>query len=130
MSVQEAKEKAALARGLVDKQLDHPLAWSHDRRWVDCLIGGNHDETLDAAGVARIFGVGLERLHTTTITAEDVFHTYREREMWSRIRRFRGLALLQRCRGVVRRSASRQLALRLLCQNDCGENQEPRGSHD
>lgn len=46
---------------------------------------------LDAAAVARIFNVNLERLHTTTGTPQDMFFTFREREMWAAQRRLRNL---------------------------------------
>lgn len=50
----------------------------------------NHP-TLDAESVARLFDVGLDRLHRTTNSPEDVFYTFREREMWATMRRVRGL---------------------------------------
>jgi hypothetical protein len=47
-------------------------------------------QPLDAAEVARIIGVPRERLCTTTATARDMFHTFRERETWARLRRLLG----------------------------------------
>lgn len=46
---------------------------------------------LDAAAVAKIFNVNLERLHTTTGTPQDMFFTFREREMWAAQRRLNSL---------------------------------------
>lgn len=40
--------------------------------------------------VARLFGVDADTLHTTTVTAQDMFFTFREREMWARFRRLSG----------------------------------------
>ncbi len=42
---------------------------------------------LEAADVAKLFGVDAVHLHRTTMTAEDLFFTFREREMWARLRR-------------------------------------------
>lgn len=44
-------------------------------------------QPLDVSCVAQILGVNRERLHTTTATASDMFHTFRERESWARQRR-------------------------------------------
>ncbi len=46
---------------------------------------------LDPALVADLFDVAPERLHRTTMTAEDLFFTFREREQWARMRRLIGL---------------------------------------
>ena len=46
---------------------------------------------IGAQDVARIFHVELERLHTTTGTAQDMFFTFRERETWAAHRRLRDL---------------------------------------
>jgi len=46
---------------------------------------------LDPSKVARLFNVNLERLHTTTGTPQDMFFTFREREMWAAQRRLRNL---------------------------------------
>lgn len=46
---------------------------------------------LDATQVAGIFNVNLDRLHTTTGTPQDMFFTFREREMWAAQRRLRNL---------------------------------------
>ena len=46
---------------------------------------------IDPEEVARIFEVDTARLHTTTVTAHDMFFTFREREMWARFRRLGGL---------------------------------------
>ena len=49
---------------------------------------GQH--SLAPATVARLFSVDADRLHTTTVTAQDMFFTFREREMWARFRRLSG----------------------------------------
>lgn len=49
----------------------------------------NARDCLEPEEVAHIFGVKIDRLHRTTVTAEDMFFTFREREMWSRLRRMR-----------------------------------------
>ena len=46
-------------------------------------------DSLEPAEVARIFSVPPERLHRTTATSEDMFFTFREREMWARVRQLR-----------------------------------------
>lgn len=46
---------------------------------------------LDPEVVARIFGVEPTCLHTRTERPEDMFFTFREREMWARTRRLRRL---------------------------------------
>jgi len=46
--------------------------------------------SLEPSEVARLFGVDLATLHTTTVTAQDMFFTFREREMWGRFRRLSG----------------------------------------
>lgn len=47
---------------------------------------------LHRSEVARLFGVEADTLHTTTVTAQDMFFTFREREMWARFRRLAGLS--------------------------------------
>ncbi len=47
--------------------------------------------SLDSNEVAQIFGVDPATLHTTTVTAQDMFFTFREREMWARFRRLSNL---------------------------------------
>lgn len=46
--------------------------------------------SLDSTEVARLFGVEPGTLHTTTVRAQDMFFTFREREMWARFRRLSG----------------------------------------
>lgn len=48
------------------------------------------EQALGDEEVAALFGVPLERLHVTTATPKDMFFTFREREMWARIRRVSG----------------------------------------
>ena len=56
-----------------------------------CYMSEHGRGAIGAADVARIFEVGLERLHTTTGTPRDMFFTFREREMWAAHRRLLGL---------------------------------------
>ncbi len=48
-------------------------------------------KALDAEDVARIFDVPLSRLHRTTHTAEDLFFTFRERQVMASLRLVRNL---------------------------------------
>lgn len=81
----------------LDEEMDPERFWAFE----EFMFNATHEElsrmrahmvargeqALGDEEVAALFGVPLERLHVTTATPKDMFFTFREREMWARIRR-------------------------------------------